>query len=91
MIILHEVAEILLSIADVSALQIKTLSNNKILTRAPRATVPYNNVKCKQSKNHAQSKGETQGKLISSPSKRKEMMEYWYLKSQKGEIVRRKI
>ena len=46
MIKLHERSVILLIRPEVSA-----LANNKILNRAPRATVSDKNVKCKQSEN----------------------------------------
>ena len=74
MIILHERAVILLTRPEVSALRIETLAKNKILNIAPRATVSDNNVKCKQSENRANN-GENHTKVISSPPKRKEMME----------------
>ena len=51
MITLHESAEILLIIPQVSAL--KTLAKNNILNIAPWATVSDKNVKCKQNENRA--------------------------------------
>ena len=72
MIILHERAVILLARPEVSALRISTLAKNKILNIAPRAIVSH--VKCKQSETRV-NKGEDHTKVISSPPKRKEMME----------------
>ena len=74
MIILHERAVILLARPEVSALRISTLAKNKILNTAPRAIVSDKNVKCKQSETRV-NKGENHTKVISSPPKRKEMME----------------
>ena len=45
-----------------------------MLNIAPRATVSDENVKCKQSENRV-NKRENHTKVISSPPKRKEMME----------------
>ena len=74
MIILYERTVILLTRPEVSALRIQTLAKNKILNIAPRATVRDKNVKRKQSRNRL-NKGENHTKVISSPPKRKEMME----------------
>ena len=74
MIILHERAVILLARPEVSALRISTLAKNKILNRGPRAIVSDKIVKCKQSETRV-NKGENHTKVISSPPKRKEMME----------------
>ena len=74
MIILHDRAIFLLTRPEVSALRIETLAKSKILNIAPRATVSDNNVKFKQSENRAND-GENHTKVISSPPKRKEMME----------------
>ena len=74
MIILHERVVILLTRPEVSALRIQTLAKNKILNIATRATISDKNVKCKQSENRV-NKGENHTKVISSPLKRKEMME----------------
>ena len=65
---------ILLTRSEVSALRIETLAKNKILNIAPRATVSDKNMKCKVSENRANN-GENHTKVISSPPKRKEMME----------------
>ena len=61
MIILHERAVIL-------------LTRSEVLNIATRATVSDKNVKCKQSENRV-NKGENHTKVISSPPKRKEMVE----------------
>ena len=74
MIIIHKRAVIFLNRPEVSALRIETLAKNIILNIAPRAKVSDNNVKCKQSENRANN-GENHTKVISSPPKRKEMME----------------
>ena len=74
MIILHETTVILLTRPEVSALRIETLAKNKILNIAPRATVSDKKMKCKVSENRANN-GENHTKVISSPPKRKEMME----------------
>ena len=74
MIILYERAVILLTRPEVSAMRIWTLAKNKILNIAPRATVSVKIVKCKQSGNRV-NKGQNHTKVISSPSKRKEMLE----------------
>ena len=79
MIILYERTVILLTRPEVSALRIQTLAKNKILNIAPRATVRDKNVKRKQSRNRL-NKGENHTKVISSPPKRKEMMEIWVSK-----------
>ena len=62
MIKLHERSVILLTRPEVLALWIKTLANNKILNRAPRATVSDKNVKCQQSENGVK-KGENHTKV----------------------------
>ena len=66
---------ILLTRLEVSALQIKTLANNKIFNRAPYATARDKNMKRirKQSESRL-NKAENHTKVISSPPKRKEMM-----------------
>ena len=74
LITLHERTVLLLTRSEVSALRIRTLAKNKILNIATRATVSDKNVKCKQSDNLV-NKGENHTKVISSPPKRKEMME----------------
>ena len=66
---------ILLTRAEVSALRIYTLAKNKILRIASRATISDKNVKCKQSRKRV-NKVENHTKVISSPLKRKEMMEF---------------
>ena len=51
----------------------KHKNKHKILNIAPRATVSDKKVKCKQSGNRV-NKGQNHTKVISSPSKRKEML-----------------
>ena len=63
-----------LTIPEVSALRIQTLAKNKILNIASQSTVSDKNMKCKQSENRV-NKGENHTKTISSPPKRKEIME----------------
>ena len=78
MIKLHARAVILLNRPEVSALQIETLTKNKISNIAPRASVSDKNMRCKQSENHANN-GENRTKVISSAPKRKEIMKFRYL------------
>ena len=96
MIILYERAVILLTRPEVSALRIKTLANNKILNIAPRATVSDKNVICKQSEKRGTKEKITPKLFLAHQSIKKlwkfrYLNRYCYLKSQKGEIVGRKI
>ena len=81
MIKLHERSVILLIRPEVLALWIKTLANNKILNRAPRATVSDKNVKCKQSENRV-NKGQNQTKVSPAHQITKRWWKFRYL----GEI-----
>ena len=81
MIKLHERSVILLIRPEVLALWIKTLANNKILNRAPRATVSDKNVKCKQSENRVK-KGENHTKVSLAHQIAKKWWKFRYM----GEI-----